>query len=167
MTSLRLTLGVLSVVLIAFTVGALSMLVLPIQPSLASSSGGSGTQPTVQLTLYGGEISSQKFGFGFSPGNITSPGPPLKFNTTDVVQITFVNAGKFPHAFMVTDSPKTGGKELFNAAIASGSQPLEPGQSGKVTFTPNKTGNFYYICPVPGHAELGMWGNLTVVAPGS
>ncbi len=153
----------MSVVMIAFTLSALSMLVLPIQPQMSTGGGGGNVTPTVKITLYGGEVSAQKFGFGLSPGNITSPGPPLKFNTTDVVQVTFVNAGKYPHAFMVTDTPKSSGNEVFSAAIASGSQPLSPGQSGKVVFTPNKAGNYYYICPVPGHAELGMWGNITVV----
>ncbi len=148
--------------MIAFTLSALSMLVLPIQPQLSTGGGGTGMTPTVMITIYGGEVSAQKFGFGLSKGNITSPGPTLKFKTSDVVQITFVNAGKYPHAFMVTDVPKSTGNELFSAAIASGSQPLSPGQSGKIVFTPNKAGSYYYICPVPGHAELGLWGNITV-----
>jgi nitrite reductase (NO-forming) len=50
---------------------------------------------------------------------------------------------------------------LFNAEIGANSY-LEPGQKGTVIFTPNNAGSFYYICPVPGHAELGMFGSIVI-----
>jgi uncharacterized cupredoxin-like copper-binding protein len=146
----------------AFFVATLAMLVLPIQPPLLSSVQISKT-PTLYITLYGGEISQSKFGFGLTPNNLTSPGPSLTFKTTDVVSLTFVNVGQMAHAFAITDSPNYKGKLLFNAAVGSGSNPLSSGQSGTVVFQPNTMGNEYYICSIPGHADsLGMWGTVTI-----
>ena len=63
--------------------------------------------------------------------------------------VTFVvkNVGQVPHDF------KIAGKKT---------KMLNPGQSVplKVTFT--KAGKFKYVCTVPTHETLGMWGNLTV-----
>ena len=148
----------------ALFVGALSMLVFPIQPQLTTGSGSvSGKTPTVNITLYAGEISSSKYGFGTSPNNITSPGPTLRFKTSDVVNLTIVNVGTLPHAFALTTAPKTGATTLFGATIASGTYPLSPGQRGNVIFAPNSpSSEDYYICPVPGHAELGMYGSVIV-----
>jgi uncharacterized cupredoxin-like copper-binding protein len=147
----------------ALFVGALSMLVFPIQPQLTTGSGGgAGKTTTVSITLYAGEVSASKYGFGTSPNNITSPGPTLRFKTSDVVNLTIVNAGQYPHALAVTTAPKTGARTLFGATIASGSSPLGPGQSENVIFSPNSVSQDYYICPVPGHAELGMWGSIIV-----
>ena len=148
----------------ALFVGALSMLVFPIQPQLTTGSGNvAGKTPTVNITLYAGEVSTTKYGFGTSPNNITSPGPTLRFKTSDVVNLTVVNAGTIPHAFALTNAPRTGATSLFGATIASGSNPLSPGQSGNVIFAPNSPGtDNYYICPVPGHAELGMYGAVII-----
>ena len=148
---------------IAFLAAALSMLLLPIQPQLITGSSSSGKTPTVNVLLYAGEISGTKYGFGFSANNLTSPGPTLRFNTSDVVNVTVINAGKMPHAFAVVNAPKTGATVLFNAQIASSSNPLQPGQKGTVIFTPNSPNDqYYYICPVPGHAESGMYGSVIV-----
>ena len=148
----------------ALFVGAMSMLVFPIQPQLTTGSGGTaGKTPTVNIVLYAGEVSSTKYGFGTSPNNITSPGPTLRFRTSDIVNLTIVNAGTIPHAFALTKAPKTGAATLFGATIASASNPLSPGKSGNVIFAPNSpSSQDYYICPVPGHAELGMYGSVIV-----
>jgi nitrite reductase (NO-forming) len=119
-------------------------------------------EPTVEITIYGGELPGGRFGFGLSPENITSPGPTLNFRVGDVVKITFVNVGKIPHAFAVTmeisDSPVI----LFNSAIGSGAQPLAPGESRSVIISLNQAGRYTYLCTVQGHAQLGMWGELIV-----
>jgi uncharacterized cupredoxin-like copper-binding protein len=122
--------------------------------------------PTVQLTLYAGETGT-RLGFGLSRNNITSPGPTLKFRVGDVVHITLVNVGQLSHNFAVTDAAKEGATVLFNAQIASADNPLPPGGSGSITFTPDKAGEYYYICQVPGHVSLGMWGRVTIEAPAS
>ena len=157
----RPSITIIALLAIAFMVAALSMLVFPIQPSL-SPSGGINKTPTVSFTIYGGEISSAKYGFGFSPTNLTSPGPTISFSSSDVVNITFINAGTMSHAFVVTDAPKSTGNILFGAEIGSSTNPLSPGGKGTIIFQPSGAGNRYYICPVPGHAELGMWGNINI-----
>ncbi len=149
-----------------FLIASVAFLVLPIQLPLTGASSSTSGKPTVTITLYAGEISGNKYGFGLSPNNLTSPGPTFHFKTSDVVKITLMNAGKVPHAFAVVNAPRTGATVLFSATIASGSNPLPPGQSGSVTFNPKTVSNqYYYICPVSGHAELGMWGTI-VVTPG-
>jgi uncharacterized cupredoxin-like copper-binding protein len=154
---------VIGALALALVISVALFLVLPIQPAYVVASSSSSETPTVSITLYAGEISGSKFGFGLSPNNITSPGPTFYFNTSDVVKITVVNAGHMDHAFAVVNAPQTGATVLFGATVASGSNPLQPGQSGSVTFKPNvASSNEYYICPVPGHAELGMWGSIVV-----
>lgn len=146
-----------------FLIAIVAFLVLPIQLPLTGGSGGTSGTPTVSITLYAGEISASTYGFGLSPNNITSPGPTFYLNTSDVVNLTLVNAGKFPHAFACVNAPRTGATVLFNGVIASSSTPLVPGQSGSVIFKPNTVSNqYYYICPISGHAELGMWGTMVV-----
>jgi nitrite reductase (NO-forming) len=140
--------------------GAMAVLVFNLQPPLTASSNSNKT-PTVNIVLYEGEISPTKYGFGNSSNLLTSPGPTLRFNMSDVVNITVVNVGKMPHAFELTNVPKTGAKVLFNAEIGASSY-LESGQQGTVIFTPTNAGSFYYICPVPGHAELGMYGSVVI-----
>ena len=105
-----------------FYFATMVVLVFNIQPPLTPSSSSSGKTPTVNILLYEGEISGSLYGFGNSPNNLTSPGPTLRFTTSDVVNITVINVGKMPHAFAITDAPKTGAKVLFNAEIGSASQ---------------------------------------------
>ena len=146
-----------------FYCATMVVLVFNIQPPLAPVSNVSGKTPTVNVLLYEGEITGNLYGFGTSPNNLTSPGPTLKFTTSDIVNVTVVNVGKMPHAFAITNAAKTGAKVLFNAEIGSASNPLQPGNQGTVIFSPNTAGSsFYYICPVPGHVESGMYGSVVV-----
>jgi FtsP/CotA-like multicopper oxidase with cupredoxin domain len=141
----------------------MSAIVFKIQPPLTTSSSSSDKTPTLNIVLYEGEISGSRYGFGNSSNTLTSPGPTLRFKTSDVVNLTVVNVGKMPHAFAITDVPQTGAPVLFNAEIGSAGNPLQPSQSGSVIFTPNNAGSsFYYICPVLGHAESGMYGSVIV-----
>ncbi len=154
---------VISALALIFLIAIVAFLVFPIQPPLTGGSGGTDGTPTVSITLYAGEISASKYGFGLSPNNITSPGPTFYLNTSDIVKITVVNAGHYPHAFACVNAPRTGATVLFNAEIASASDPLPPGQNGTITFNPNTVSSeYYYICPISGHAELGMWGTMAV-----
>jgi FtsP/CotA-like multicopper oxidase with cupredoxin domain len=118
---------------------------------------GSGTP----LTLYAGEVSSASYGFGNSAGSIAagpnSPTITLKEGTS--YTMTVHNAGTMPHAWEITNS-QLGGSVLFSSSIGN----IAPGSTGSVTFTPNQVGNFYYICPIAGHAALGMWGNIVVTS---
>ena len=142
---------------------SISVLVFKMQPPLVTNSDVSGKTPTVNILLYEGEISSNHYGFGYSPNSLSSPGPTLRFMTSDVVNITVVNVGKIPHAFAITTAPRTGADTVFNAEIGSASNTLQPGQQGTVVFTPNNAGSaFFYTSPVPEHAEDGMYGSIVI-----
>jgi uncharacterized cupredoxin-like copper-binding protein len=152
--------GVLAAMLL---VAALSMLVLPIQPPLITGPISTGRTPTVNVVLYAGEISGSRYGFGYSANNLTSPGPTLRFKTSDVVNVTIINIGNFPHDFAVVNAPRTGAMVLFNSEIIPAANALQPGQKGTVIFSPNSPNDqYYYICPVAGHAESGMYGAVIV-----
>ena len=88
--------------------------------------------------------------------NITVTGTEYAFNPSTItvkkgeaVTITFKNAGAYPHNFSVAD-------------LNVKSKTIQPGAQDTFTFTPTKTGSFAYICTVPGHADRGMKGTLTV-----
>ncbi len=140
----------------------LIVLVFNLQPQLSNTPNSNKT-PTVNIVLYEGEISATKYGFGNTPTTLTSPGPTLRFNLTDVVNITVINVGMMPHAFAITNAPKTGATILFKAEIGSATNPLQPGKQGTIIFTPNNAGSaFFYVCPIPGHAEVGMYGSVII-----
>ncbi|HLN46448.1 MAG TPA: plastocyanin/azurin family copper-binding protein [Candidatus Sulfotelmatobacter sp.] len=124
----------------------------------------------VQATLYAGELYSANGtlvhgAFGLTSTNLSSPGPTLYFTAGTVVNLTLVNVGKVGHGWALTDSPQTNATRLFNAIIGSGIAPVAANKSESVTFTVGSAGTYYYICPVPGHVALGMWGTVIVVNP--
>ncbi len=124
-------------------------------PTATPSPTASPGQP-VNIQLYASEYT-----FGFAQNALTSPGPTLNLQVGDVVTVTMTNVGNMPHSWAVTTS-NTGGTVLFGAAIGSASSGIQPGQTASDTFTVTQAGNFFYICPIPGHAQLGMWGNVVV-----
>ena len=159
--------GLLLVVVIALAAtlyfSAMSMLVFHLQAPLTASSNASDKTPTVNIVLYEGETSESQYGFGYSSTALTSPGPTLRFLTSDIVNITVVNIGKMPHAFAITTAPQIGANVLFNAEIGSANNPLQPGQQGSVIFKPNLTGSaFSYISPISADAEAGMYGSVVI-----
>lgn len=123
---------------------------------------GASPKPNVELTLYAGEVSSSVYGFGLNASSIQSPGPVLTFKVGDVVKMTVMNVGQMPHNWALTAQNQTGSEVLFNAQVGTITNPLFTNQGGKDTFTIAQTGNFYYICEIPGHVELGMWGTVVV-----
>jgi nitrite reductase (NO-forming) len=80
--------------------------------------------------------------FAFIPSTIT-----LKKGQT--AEITFKNVGKFPHNLTISD-------------LGVASKTIQPGEQDTFTVTPDKIGQFAFICTVPGHADKGMKGTLTV-----
>jgi plastocyanin len=147
--------------------GALGLAVLVVLsavvlPNVASSSA---PTPNVSVILYEGEISSTLYGFGYSSNTLTSPGPTLTFKVNDVVNVTVIDIGQFPHNWaIVTNNQSSSAPVVFNAQFASPTNPLQHGQSGSVVFAVTQAGNFYYICQVPGHLDVGMWGAVVVNA---
>ena len=118
--------------------------------------------PNVSVTLYAGEISSTLYGFGNSSTLVTSPGPALTFKVGDVVNMTLVDIGKMSHDWALVNANQTSASVLFHAQIASSTSPLETNQTGSVIFTASKSGNYFYICQIPGHVQSGMWGRVII-----
>ena len=88
-----------------------------------------------EITVKGNE-------FAFTPSTFTvKQGQP--------VRIVFENTGKFPHNLTISD-------------LHVETRTIFPGQKDSVIFTPNRAGTFTYSCTVPGHADKGMTGTLTV-----
>jgi len=122
----------------------------------------SGDGTPIAMTLYAGEVSSASYGFGNSASSLQSnPGPTLTFTQGQSYKMTVNNVGTMPHSWAITNQKTSSATVLFSSEINPGAY-IAAGQSGSVTFTPNQAGNFYYICPVPGHPELGMWGNVVI-----
>lgn len=104
------------------------------QAPAASSSPKSET-PTQKFTVEGSE-------FAFAPSTLT-------VKKGETVEIIFKNVGKFPHNLAISDLNMT-------------TKNIQAGEETSITFTPDKTGQFEFTCTVPGHADKGMKGTLTV-----
>jgi hypothetical protein len=75
--------------------------------------------------------------------------------------MTVYNAGNIPHSWEIVSSKAVSSSPMFGAGIDIDNY-IPPGGSGSVTFTPNQSGSLYYVCTVPGHITLGMWGNVNI-----
>ena len=113
--------------------------------------------PNVNITLYVGE-----YAFGLTPNNLISPGPTLSFTSGDTVNLTLINVGTMGHTWALTNEAKSDSTVLFNAAIATANNPLLANASSSVVFVVGSPGNYSYICRVPGHVALGMYGKVVV-----
>ncbi len=146
---------------IALVLGADSVLVLNLQPPLGNSN--VSRTPSINILLYEGEMADGRFGFGYAPNNLTSPGPSLRFTTADIVNITVVNIGAKPHTFAITTTPTEGAPILFDAVIGSAQAPLLPATSGSIVFAPNNAGfSYWYISTLNGDAAAGMYGAVLI-----
>jgi len=88
-----------------------------------------------KITVLGSE-------FAFTPST-----PTLKKGQP--AEITFKNNGAFPHNLSIAD---------LNVKTKT----IQPGEQDTIKFTPDKTGQFAFLCTVPGHADKGMKGTLVV-----
>ncbi|MDQ3704498.1 MAG: plastocyanin/azurin family copper-binding protein [Chloroflexota bacterium] len=120
---------------------------------------------TLTLAACGGETNT-----GNTGGNPTATTAPKESNRVDVgldewlidpkaLQIpagntTFVakNVGEFSHNFVVQKD----GKDI------GGTPPFTPGESPKEVTLDLQPGTYTTICTIPGHAQQGMVGTLTV-----
>lgn len=85
-------------------------------------------------------------------------GTDFKFSVPNItvyqgqrVTILFTNKGEAPHNWTLD----TGG---YNTATST----IQPGQTASTQFVAQYPGTFNFLCSVPGHAEAGMQGTLTV-----
>jgi nitrite reductase (NO-forming) len=101
--------------------------------------------------------------YGFdAPIGTAGANPEVDVVVGDKIVFNVKNAGKSFHAFGVTDSKTGPGPVIEGTGIGTADNPMKPGADGKVTFVPAKAGEYYYICVVPGHRELGMEGKIEV-----
>ena len=106
--------------------------------------------------------------YGFNaPIGQAGANPEVDASVGDKVVFDVTNGGKSFHAFAVTDSKTGPGPAIEGTTIGTADNPMKPGAEGKITFVPAKAGEYYYICAVPGHRELGMEGKIEVREAGS
>ena len=92
--------------------------------------------------------------------------PEIHANAGDKLVFDVTNGGKSFHAFAVTDSKEGPGPAIEGTTIGTADNPMKPGASGQAIFVPSQPGEYYYICAVPGHRELGMEGKIEVAPSG-
>jgi len=138
---------------------ALVILVPGLQPPLTPAA--TELTPTKEITIYLGEVNNE-FAFGFSPEDLSVPGPDIIVDRGDVVKIILINIGEIPHSFGVGMAPQSITDIVFEDSEIPGSRAIPPGGESEVVFIANQAGEFYYICTVPGHPENGMWGRFIV-----
>jgi rusticyanin len=86
------------------------------------------------------------------------------------VTVRFINADpNEAHAWMVTSRqpPFTFGQSVIPAITGAFAgvigDPTAAGDGAStITFQASTVGSYYYICPMPGHAQMGMYGGLVV-----
>lgn len=163
---MRVSVGVgIGVAAAAIAVALFVSLGQPFAPSgvATTTSTTTAVPPVKQFTIIAGEIElSGPYGFAFKGDKISSPGPTITVRKGDRVTITFTVGGKLAHTFAVTTEKTYTATPLWGAKIGESNAPVNPGQSGSVTFVADTAGTFFYICAVPGHAELGMFGSFVV-----
>lgn len=129
-------------------------------------------QTAKQLMIIGGETreDGEKGGYGLKGGEITSdPGPTIRVKVGEPVRITFDNVhGTFhgesiEHDFAIVPDKDTFTPLSPQALWGAGTKVIYPDDAPDVvTFTPDKSGAYYYVCSVPGHVGRGMWGRFIV-----
>lgn len=88
--------------------------------------------------------------------------PDIKVKSGDSVTIHVKNIGKSFHAFGIVTNPDDTTTIVSGTTFKDPNNPIKPKEEGEVIFTAGAPGNYYYICTVPGHAQLGMKGNFIV-----
>ena len=97
---------------------------------------------TSPSAVNGTEVTVEGSEFKLTPSKIT-------VKKGEKVKLTFKNTGKFPHDYVISELNVT-------------TKRINPGETDTVEFTPEKTGEFKFICSVGNHEEQGMVGTLTV-----
>ncbi len=101
---------------------------------LLTACGNTPDQPPLAVTLHAQDI---KFDLTTIEAKVNQP-----------VNLTYINEGSIDHTLAIPD--------LIDE------QKIRPGQSAEFTFTPKHTGQFKFVCTLPGHEMAGMVGTLTV-----
>jgi nitrite reductase (NO-forming) len=111
------------------------------------------------LTLIMEDIDELIVGYAVEGEEVTSPGPTLRLQAGKEVTITVENRSSFAHDFRLVAEKTSDAEPLWDAATAY----LRVGKRGSLAFTPDRAGEFFYICALRGHLTLhGMWGQVVV-----
>jgi len=157
--TMKQTLIILIAIALAINIAIVAVLLFDLQPRLGAAVN---LEPTVEVTLYGGEIITDegiKYGYGFSPDEIMAPGPNLEFKQGDVVRFLFKNVGEVPHTFAVVLKVDPVNPDLLDNYDTGN---VLPDDEAVLVVQFNQVGTLQYQCTVPGHSSLGMWGNITI-----
>ncbi len=116
---------------------------------------GSAAAPTLRTEVSATELS-------FTPTQVTAKvGQPIT--------VSFANVGAVEHDWAVMNLPA---REVHASGEAHTDHDeaapevhvaAKPGGRAELTFTPDEAGRYTIVCTVPGHADAGMMGMLTVV----
>jgi nitrite reductase (NO-forming) len=125
------------------------------QPSVLGTPTASGTVVEVNVDF----VESPDFKvYAFNALSGDGKNPDVHAHVGDKIIFHVKNSGKSFHAFGITASKEGPGPVIDD--------PLKPGKGGDATFVASAAGEYYYICVVPGHRELGMEGKIEI-APAS
>ncbi len=118
------------------------LIVIALVAILAVACGGGGGTSSGTTTSGGAlEVTVTNTEFKFEPAEITArPG--------QTINLTLVNKGSIEHTWVL--------------AAANVKVTVQPGQTGKQTFTAPAAGTYDILCDVAGHKEAGMVGKLVV-----
>jgi plastocyanin len=103
----------------------------------------------------GGAIEVGMTEYAFDPADLT-------VSKGDTITVT--NDGQLPHNYTVPTRDESAGAELPPDLrdLALGTGDVDPGSSGEYEVGDMALGEYKVICTIPGHAEKGMKGTLTV-----
>lgn len=129
---------------------------------LLSACGGSSTSSEAESTGPKEVSVAVKDEFNFDPNTFTA-------KAGEEVNIAFENTGSIAHSFVILNSG-VAAEDIVGASedeqhdlLVLEMHDAQPGESGSETFTaPSEPGEYTFICAVPGHAQAGMTGTLTV-----
>lgn len=143
-------------------------------PSSSSSGASSATQKymsidqskkTVTIKLIAGLTSACNGGFNFNGGCNGKMTVSVPQGWT--VKVNFTNHVVIPHSAAVV-AQKTAQTPVFSGAeVSHPTTGVPQGGSESFSFKTTKTGNFFLVCLVPGHVNLGMWDHFDVTASGT
>ncbi len=124
------------------------------------------TQSTVNLVVLAAPPG--RSGEYFEIDNLINPTLIVKTGTT--INLTLVNEDNEMHGFEIVNAqppfsryPMMSDKTLFNSFI----MPIwgtntNSYYSSNTTITASSSGSYTYLCPVPGHAQMGMYGKIVI-----
>lgn len=136
-------------------------------------SGSTLTYHSRQVTLVALGAPGNRPGMYWQIDGINGPdGPTVSVPAGSTITVDFADGDPgHPHGFeLTTAAPPYSRMAMMAGPIAAPGafiMPVPPPQgtlwyAATVTFRAPVPGTYYYLCPVPGHAQQGMWGKLVV-----